>query len=238
MRARTLPRFISHAPDTRTSKELSDLIGDGALSMSSLPLLGMGRDVPDGVLRLSGGNASTSTWNAETSEAYFDRLRATMRRDRARARRQVRRQPDLVPQADRDRAPAGRRADGPPPGEGVCDPWGEVHGYPGLYIADGAALPGPVGANPSLTIAALADRMSTRLLETAGRVTRESGRGGGERHGERTGTRRGSPERTSLSFTEEMKGFYTDGENAPGPGEEAGREAGRVARVPAHDHGR
>ncbi|GAB2820694.1 hypothetical protein GCM10027176_26340 [Actinoallomurus bryophytorum] len=31
----------------------------------------------------------------------------------------------------------------------------------------------------------------------------------------------GSPDRTSLSFTEEMKGFCTDGENAPGPGEEA-----------------
>jgi cholesterol oxidase len=26
-------------------------------------------------------------------------------------------------------------------------------------------MPGPVGANPSLTIAAMADRMSTRLLE-------------------------------------------------------------------------
>jgi cholesterol oxidase len=36
-----------------------------------------------------------------------------------------------------------------------------------------------------------------------------------------------SPERTSLSFTEEMNGYYTDGETAPGPGEEAGRAAGR-----------
>ena len=51
------------------------------------------------------------------------------------------------------------------PGVGVCDPFGEVFGYPGLYIADGAAMPGPVGPNPSLTIAALADRMCTRLLE-------------------------------------------------------------------------
>ena len=44
-------------------------------------------------------------------------------------------------------------------------PYGEVFGYPGLYIADGAAMPGPVGPNPSLTIAALADRMCTRLLD-------------------------------------------------------------------------
>ncbi|MFD0535716.1 GMC oxidoreductase [Actinomadura luteofluorescens] len=51
------------------------------------------------------------------------------------------------------------------PGEGVCDAFGEVFGFPGLYIADGAAMPGPVGPNPSLTIAAQADRLATRLLE-------------------------------------------------------------------------
>jgi cholesterol oxidase len=48
---------------------------------------------------------------------------------------------------------------------GVVDPFGQVHGYPGLYVADGAVMPGPVGANPSLTIAALSNRFATRLLE-------------------------------------------------------------------------
>jgi cholesterol oxidase len=120
-------------------------------------------------------------------------------------------------------APMGHHA-----GEGVCDPWGEVYGHPGLYIADGSALPGPVGANPSLTIAALADRMSTRLLETTGHV-RVSPVGGAVSDATRDPEDAGGlPDRTSLSFTEEMKGFYTDGENAPGPGEEAGREAGRT----------
>ncbi len=50
-------------------------------------------------------------------------------------------------------------------GEGVVDQWGEVYGYPGMYIADGSVLPGPVGPNPSLTIAAFADRMCTHMLE-------------------------------------------------------------------------
>jgi cholesterol oxidase len=49
-------------------------------------------------------------------------------------------------------------------GEGVVDPYGEVFGYPGLYVADGAVMPGPVGANPSLTIAALADRFADRMI--------------------------------------------------------------------------
>ena len=47
---------------------------------------------------------------------------------------------------------------------GVLDPWGEAHGVPGLWVVDGAAIPGPVGPNPSLTIAAFADRASERML--------------------------------------------------------------------------
>jgi cholesterol oxidase len=218
--------FISHAPETRTSKELSDLIGDGALSVSSLPLLGMGRDVPDGVLRLKGGRLDVD-WTTETSEAYFERVRATMRRvahvlGARYADNPIWFRKRIVTVHPLGGAPMGHHA-----GEGVCDPWGQVHGYPGLYIADGAALPGPVGANPSLTIAALSDRMSTRMLETTGRA-HTSPVGGAVN--DTTGAPEGdgdSPERTSLSFTEEMKGHYTDGENAPGPGEEAGRVAGR-----------
>ena len=48
---------------------------------------------------------------------------------------------------------------------GVVDPFGAVFGYPGLYVADGSVMPGPIGTNPSLTIAALADRFADRLLE-------------------------------------------------------------------------
>jgi cholesterol oxidase len=50
-------------------------------------------------------------------------------------------------------------------GEGVTDEWGEVFGVPGLYVADGSVMPGPVGANPSLTIAALAERFAERMVE-------------------------------------------------------------------------
>jgi cholesterol oxidase len=56
--------------------------------------------------------------------------------------------------------------------EGVVDAHGEVFGYPGLYVADGSVMPGPVGPNPALTIAALSDRFAERLL--ARRPTRPS----------------------------------------------------------------
>jgi cholesterol oxidase len=55
------------------------------------------------------------------------------------------------------------------PGEGVVDANGEVFGYPGLYVADGSVMPGPVGANPCLTIAALADRFAENIVDTASR---------------------------------------------------------------------
>jgi cholesterol oxidase len=47
---------------------------------------------------------------------------------------------------------------------GVVDSNGQVFGYPGFYIADGAVLPGTVGPNPAFTIAACADRFADRLL--------------------------------------------------------------------------
>jgi cholesterol oxidase len=56
---------------------------------------------------------------------------------------------------------------GSTPERGVVDPYGQVFGHPGLSIADGSVLPGPVGPNPSFTIAALADRFADRILEQA-----------------------------------------------------------------------
>ncbi len=48
--------------------------------------------------------------------------------------------------------------------EGVVDDHGEVFNYPGLYVADGSILPGPVGPNPSLTIAAMSDRAADHVI--------------------------------------------------------------------------
>lgn len=50
------------------------------------------------------------------------------------------------------------------PVSGVVDSCGEVFGYPGLFVADGSILPTPVGAAPSMTIAALAEHVSAGLL--------------------------------------------------------------------------
>ncbi|WP_222931719.1 GMC oxidoreductase [Pseudomonas sp. WS 5013] len=44
------------------------------------------------------------------------------------------------------------------PAEGVVDARHQVFGHPGLYVIDGSSIPANVGVNPSLTIAALAER--------------------------------------------------------------------------------
>ena len=44
--------------------------------------------------------------------------------------------------------------------EGVVDARGEAFGHPGLHVTCGAAMPGPVGPNPSLTIAAWAGHVA------------------------------------------------------------------------------
>jgi cholesterol oxidase len=206
-----LHSIVERSHETEISDEISQLIGPDALSTSSLPLLGMGRDVPDGLLWLR-GNRLDLHWSTETSEAYFDRVMATMRRIAAvlgghyvdnpmwRLRKRV------ITVHPVGGAPMGRdRA------VGVCDSYGEVFGHPGLYVADGAVMPGPVGPNPSLTIAALADRMCTRLIEQRP-AKATNGRNPGGTLPAANGKHRPPvhrPDKTSLSFTEEMSGTCT-----------------------------
>ncbi|MFA1544593.1 SAV_2336 N-terminal domain-related protein [Actinomadura monticuli] len=208
--------LFREAPDTNLSKEISDLIGDGALTVSSLPLLGMGRDTADGRLRLKDGRLAAD-WTADTSEELFNRVRKTMRGIADVLGADYADNPMWFRKRIITIHPLGGAPMGAHPGEGVCDAFGEVFGHPGLYIADGAAMPGPVGANPALTIAAHADRMSTQILDKSRVLTR---RPSVEKN--RRDMREPQPPRsgrTSLSFVEEMKGFITYGISNPRAGE-------------------
>ncbi len=54
------------------------------------------------------------------------------------------------------------------PDLGVVDPHGAVHGYEGLYCFGSSIIPTSLGVNPSLTIAAVAERNAEALVARAG----------------------------------------------------------------------
>jgi cholesterol oxidase len=56
---------------------------------------------------------------------------------------------------------------GPDAEHGVIDHCGEVYGNPGLFIADGSALPAAVGGPPSLTIAAWAHHVADGIAASS-----------------------------------------------------------------------
>jgi cholesterol oxidase len=160
-----LRKRLQRRPETDITPAVAGFFGDSKLAGGLLPLLGMGRDVPDGRMYLSDGLLEVDWSKDGASRPYFERLRDRMR--------------------DLSNALGGRFHDNPlwwvskvitvhalggcPMGrdasEGVVDAWGNVFGVPGLHVADGSVMPGPVGPNPSLTIAALADRFADGILD-------------------------------------------------------------------------
>lgn len=52
---------------------------------------------------------------------------------------------------------------GQDPERSVVDLQGQVHGYPGLYVADGSVVPVNLGVNPSLTITALSEYIMSQV---------------------------------------------------------------------------
>jgi cholesterol oxidase len=225
---RMVQGFLHRDPDSNLSSELASAFGDCGLSAGVLPLLGMGRDVPDGRMRLDGGRLQVDWRKHGASAEYFDRVRELSDR--------------LVDQLGGSLldnvlwhlnrvitvhalggAPMGRTRE-----EGVVDVNGEVFGHPGLHVADGSVMPGPVGANPSLTIAAVADRFADAILDgrTSGPGARSRPAAPAPPGGEAAAPGARAPDETlGVAFTEKMKGYVGFGESDPARGAQAGEQA-------------
>jgi len=209
-------------PESNLSAEVAGILGGGKLSSHYLPFLAMGRDVPDGRMSLTRKGYLDVDWSTRSSRSYFRRVRKEAQRLAEALGAEL---------ADTPTWHLGRRVitvhplGGCPMGgsesEGVISARdGQAWGQPGLFVADGSVMPGPVGPNPSLTIAALADRFADAMIE---------GGAGPRAAREPAPARRPTPapahQPVAVSFTEEMKGFVTPGASDYGSGYRDGRES-------------
>ncbi len=60
--------------------------------------------------------------------------------------------------------PLGGRRLSDSSGEGVVSPEGQVHGYPGLFVADRSVIPTAIGFHPAMTISAVAERIAAAVV--------------------------------------------------------------------------
>lgn len=120
-------------------------------------IAGMGADAQDGTVSLTKGKLKID-YNPDNSE-IFSEISDSM---------------DLISEKTGKKIyylsrpttvhPTGGACIGKGDHDGVVNAEGEVFGHPGLYVADAAALPKPVGGPPSITIGAWADHVAERFI--------------------------------------------------------------------------
>jgi cholesterol oxidase len=152
------------SPNANLDDDIARLIGDCDSSKSSMPILTMGRDIANGNMTLNGKYLNCD-WELKKSQDYYDRVVRVVRGIAGALNATYSNNPSYqyfhqVVTAH----PLGGSAMATTKDEGVVNPCGEVFGYDGLYVADGSVMPGPVGPNPSMTIAAMSDRFSDHII--------------------------------------------------------------------------
>ncbi len=151
--------------DSDLGAEISDLLGDATSAMSSMPILAMGRDIPNAKLFLKEDRLACD-WTIKHSKEYYDRVCRAGKAIAKALNAEYMDNPSYKWNFHQvlTAHPVGGCAMGNASDEAVVNSCGEVFGTKGLYVADGSVLPGPVGANPSLTIAALSNRFAEHII--------------------------------------------------------------------------
>jgi cholesterol oxidase len=156
-------RWLRGRLEGNVGAEYIKAVGTAHASGSMLPLLAMGRDVPGGTMALD-GDLLTLDWDPNgESDRYFSFVERYTGKLAAKlggklADRGWRR--PFFPGRGTTAHPLGGCRMGRNESEGVVSAEGEVFGSPGLFVADGSVMPGPIGPNPSLTIGALSHKIA------------------------------------------------------------------------------
>ena len=137
---------------------------DSDLTTTSIPFFAMGRDLPNGMMSLTKEGWLDVDWRKRKGDPPFDDIRSTATEMARALGAKFMDNPPWHLSRVITVHPVGGCPMGRDEREGVVDGYGRVFGHPGLYVADGSVLPGPVGPNPSTTIAALAHRFAERIV--------------------------------------------------------------------------
>jgi len=144
----------------------------------SLGYLGMGTDAGNGVLTLHNGRIRLN-WDPTDSMPLYRELTACLK--------------ELSQQLSGDYSapetynpiigtglltahPLGGAVMSDTADGGVVNPQGEVHGCPGLFVADGSIIPTALATNPSYTISALAERVAFWMLHKREMTKKDHGK--------------------------------------------------------------
>jgi len=149
-------------------REIAAAFGPATLSSSMMLLFGMGRDIPDGNMSLTEDGYLDLDWRTRRSNAFFEQVRGTGGQIADVLNAKFVDNPPWHLSRVVTVHPLGGCPMGRDEREGVVDSYGRVFGHPGLLVVDGSIIPGPVGPNPSNTIAAMAHRAAEQLIAEAG----------------------------------------------------------------------
>jgi len=131
-----------------------------------VPYLGMCEDAADGQLVLDGDGKFDLHWSPRASAKRIFELEHSIRAVSAALNGRYVSSPlwDWPGRELLTAHPLGGCAMAEDPARGVVNELGEVHGYPGLFIADASGDSHRPRADPSATISALAERTAFHLL--------------------------------------------------------------------------
>ena len=157
-------RALRGATD-RISHDRERLFGGGR-TRGVLPYLGMCEDAADGRFVLDREFNFDLRWSPRASAPRFFELERVMRELSVALDGHYFSSPlwDWPSRELLTAHPLGGCAMSDDPGEGVVNEYGEVHGYPELFVADASVIPTALARNPSATISALAERTAFHML--------------------------------------------------------------------------
>lgn len=157
-----LPKFLARALGVL----IPTTLGKHASEMAVWSFGTMGLDETPGKLVMNRAGGLTLIRERRDGSVFHDRTIARMRELAAALNGKLIVPPKpLAPPGSVTVHPLGGAAMADAPDQGVTDSHGEALGCPGLFVADGSLLPTPVGRAPSMTIAALAERVAESVVD-------------------------------------------------------------------------